>query len=141
VFVGGAWATRSRQAPRSNAARAPLVYVSDTTGALQKRLAAGERADLVVVTGPAMDALQQENRVVAGTRVDLARALIGVGVRAGALAPDLSTPDTFKAPSSRRGVCVNPASGGTSGTISGLQRMGIAEAMAKSSTGRGIGRR
>ncbi len=36
-----------------------LVYVSDTTGALQKRLAAGEKADLVIVAGPGMDMLQK----------------------------------------------------------------------------------
>lgn len=33
--------------------------------ALQRSLAAGEKADLVVVTAPAMDALQKENRVAA----------------------------------------------------------------------------
>jgi molybdate transport system substrate-binding protein len=110
-----------------------LVYVSDTTGALQKRLAAGEKADLIVVTSTAMDTLQKDNRVVAGSRVDLARALIGVGVRAGAASPDLSTAETFKAAllKARSVSYVNPASGGTSGTyFEGLmQRMGIADAM------------
>ena len=71
--------------------------------------------------------------MVAGSRVDLARALIGVGVRAGASSPDLSTPDTFKAAllKARSVSYVNPASGGTSGTyFEGLlQRMGIADAM------------
>lgn len=135
VFVGGAVTGPVREAGAAFARSSghTLVYVSDTTGALQKRLAAGERADLVIVAGPAMDTLQKENRVVAGTRVDLARALIGVGVRAGAPSPDLSTPDTFKAAllKARSVSYVNPASGGTSGTyFEGLlQRMGIAEAM------------
>jgi len=135
VFVGGAMTGPVKAAgddfSRSSGHR--LVYVSDTTGALQKRLAAGEKADLVVVTSQAMDALQKENRVVAGSRVDLARALIGVAVRAGAASPDLSTPDTFKAAllKARSVSYVNPASGGTSGTyFEGLmQRMGIADAM------------
>ena len=135
VFVGGAM-TEPVKAAGAGFARSSgntLVYVSDTTGALQKRLAAGEKADLIVVTSTAMDALQKENRVVAGSRVDLARALIGVGVRAGASLPDLSTPDTFKAAllKARSVSYVNPASGGTSGTyFEGLmQRMGIADAM------------
>ena len=135
VFVGGAL-TRPVQEAGAAFARSSgntIVYVSDTTGALQKRLAAGEKADLVVVAAPAMDALQKENRVVAGSRIDLARALIGVGVRAGASSPDLSTPDTFKTALLRaRSVSyVNPAAGGTSGTyFEGLmQRMGIADAM------------
>jgi molybdate transport system substrate-binding protein len=135
VFVGGAMTRPAEEAgaafARSSGHR--LVYVSDTTGALQKRLASGERADVIIVAAPAMDALQKENRVMVGTRVDLARALIGVGVRAGAPSPDLSTPDTFKAALLRaRSVSyVSPASGGTSGTyFEGLlQRMGIADAM------------
>lgn len=135
VFVGGAMTGPVREAGAAFARSSghTLVYVSDTTGALQKRLAAGERADLVIVAGPAMDTLQKENRVVAGSRVDLARALIGVGVRAGAPSPDLSDADTFKAAllKARSVSYVNPASGGTSGTyFEGLlQRMGIAEAM------------
>src|SRR4029077_17427799 len=52
---------------------------------------------------------------------------------AGAPAPDLSTPDTFKAAllKARSVSYVNPASGGTSGTyFEGLlKRMGIADAM------------
>ncbi len=110
-----------------------IVYVSDTTGVLQKRLVAGEKADLVIVAGPVMDVLIKEHRVVAGTRVDLARALIGVGVRVGAAAPDLSTADSFRAAllAARSISYVTPAVGGTSGTyIAGLlERMGIAEAM------------
>jgi len=135
VLVGGAMTLPVREAgtafARSSNSR--FVYVTDTTGALQKRLAAGERADVIVLAAPAMEALQKGNRVVAGTRVDLARALIGVGVRAGAPSPDLSTPDTFKAAllKARSLSYVSPAAGGTSGTyIDGLlQRMGIAEAM------------
>lgn len=135
VFVGGAMTGPVREAgdawARTSGSR--VVYVSDTTGALQRRLAAGERADIVVVTAPAMETLQKENRIAAGSRVDLARALIGVGVRAGAASPDLSTQDAFRAAllKARTVAYVSPASGGTSGTyFEGLlQRMGIAEAM------------
>ena len=135
VLVGGAVTVPVKEAGAAftRATGNTLVYVSDTTGALQKRLAAGEKADLVVVAGPGMDGLQKANLVVAGSRVDLARALIGVGVRAGAASPDLSTPETFRAAllKARSVSYVNPASGGTSGTyFEGLlQRMGIADAM------------
>ena len=135
VFVGGAMTepVKAAGAVFARASGHTLVYVTDTTGALQKRLAAGEKADLVIVAGPGMDILQKQNLVVAASRVDLARALIGVGVRAGASSPDLSTPDTFKAAllKARSVAYVNPASGGTSGTyFEGLlQRIGIADAM------------
>ena len=135
VFVGGAVTAPVKEVgvAFTRASGNRVVYVSDTTGALQKRLAAGEKADLVVVAGPGMDMLQRDNLVLAGSRVELARALIGVGVKAGAPSPDLSTPETFKAAllKARSVSYVNPASGGTSGTyFEGLlQRMGIAEAM------------
>jgi molybdate transport system substrate-binding protein len=135
VFVGGAMSGPVTEVGNAFAKSAGhrIVYVTDTTGALQKRLASGERADVIVVTSTAIEALQKDNKVVAGSRVDLARALVGVGVRAGAPSPDLSTPDTFKAAllQARSVSYVNPASGGTSGTyFEGLlQRMGIFDAM------------
>lgn len=122
--VGGAFARTSKN---------KLVYVVDTTGSLQKKLAAGEKADVIVVTSAAIDALEKSNLVVKGTKVDLARGLIGVAVRAGAASPDLSTTDTFKAAllKAKSVSYVNPASGGTSGTyFEGLLgKMGIASQM------------
>jgi molybdate transport system substrate-binding protein len=135
IFVGGAMTGPLKEAGAAftRSSGKQVVNISDTTGALQKRLAAGEKADLIVVAAPAMDALQKEDRVIPGSRVDLARALIGVGVRAGAASPDLSTPETFKAAllKARSVSYVNPAAGGTSGTyFEGLlARMGIADAM------------
>jgi molybdate transport system substrate-binding protein len=135
VFVGGAVTVPVKDAGGSytKSSGATIVYVSDTTGGLQKRLAAGEHADLVVATAPGMDALAQQKLIAAESRVDLARALIGVAVKAGAPLPDLSTPDTFKAAllKARSLSYVSPAAGGTSGTyIEGLlQKMGIADVM------------
>ncbi len=110
-----------------------LDYVSDTTGALQKRLAAGEKADVVVVTAAGLDAMQKENRIVPASRTDLVRALIGVAVRPGASSPNLSSADAFKASllAARSVSYVNPRAGGTSGTyFEGLmKRMGIADQM------------
>src|SRR3954467_891557 len=120
VFSGGAMSEPVRELGGVYAAssKSKVTYVVDTTGALQKRLAAGDKADLIVVTSAAIDALEKNNLVVKGTKVDLARGLIGVGVRAGAASPNLSTADTFKAAllKARSVSYVNPASGGTSGT-------------------------
>ena len=135
VFVGGAMTETVEKIGAEFAKQTghKLDYVSDTTGALQKRLAAGEKADLVVVTAAGLDALQKENRVIAASRTNLVRALIGVAVRQGASSPDLSSADAFKKSllSARSVSYVNPAAGGTSGTyFEGLlKRMGIAEAM------------
>jgi len=135
VFVGGAVTAAVKDAGAAYERRTGtmVVYVSDTTGGLQKRLAAGEKADVVVATAPGLDAMEKEKLTVRGTRANLARALIGVAVKAGAPSPDLSTPDAFKAAllKARSLSYVSPAAGGTSGTyIEGLlQKMGIADAM------------
>ena len=108
-----------------------LDFVVDTTGALQKRLRSGEKADIILVSAPGMAALEKEQLIMPGTRVDLASAAIGVSVRAGAASPDLSSPEAFKKAmlSARSIALVDPKAGGTSGIyLDGLfQRMGIGE--------------
>jgi molybdate transport system substrate-binding protein len=67
VFVGGAMTETVEKIGADFAKKTgnKLDYVSDTTGALQKRLAAGEKADVVVVTAAGVDAMQKENRITA----------------------------------------------------------------------------
>ncbi len=135
IFTGGALTVPVHEVgaafERSSGSR--LVYVTDTTGALTKRLTSGEKADVIVVTGAAIDTLEKNGQVVKGSKVDLARGLIGVGVRAGAPSPDLSTTETFKAAllKAKTVSYVNPAAGGTSGTYFDglLKKMGIADQM------------
>ncbi len=55
------------------------------------RLQRGEPADVVIVAGAALDDLIAQGRVLAGSRVDLARSSIGMVVRAGARKPDISS--------------------------------------------------
>jgi molybdate transport system substrate-binding protein len=68
------------------------------TGTLdvQKRLAGGELYDLVIMAGPAIDEQAALGKVVAGSRVDLAKSAVGAGVKAGASKPDISTVDALK---------------------------------------------
>lgn len=135
VFSGGATAEAVKDvgATFARTSGTTPVYVVDTSGSLQKKLAAGEKADVVVVTSAAIDALEKSGLVVRGTKVEVARGLIGVAVRAGAPSPDLSTLDTFKAAllEAKSVSYVDPALGGTSGIyFEGLLgRMGIAEQM------------
>lgn len=135
VFVGGAMTETVEKigAQYAKASGNKLDYVSDTTGALQKRLQSGEKADVVVVTAAGVDALQKENRIAPGTRTTLVRALIGVAMQPNGTVPDLSSPDSFKVAllKARSVAYVNPAAGGTSGTyFEGLmKRMGIYDQM------------
>jgi molybdate transport system substrate-binding protein len=68
------------------------------TGTLdvQKRIAAGETYDLIIMAGPAIDDFIKAGKIVAGSRIDIARSGVGVGVRAGAPKPDISTTEAFK---------------------------------------------
>ena len=68
------------------------------TGTLdvQKRIAAGETYDLIIMAGPAIDDFIKSGKIVPGSRVDLARSGVGVAVRAGAPKPDISSTEALK---------------------------------------------
>jgi len=68
------------------------------TGTLDanKRLAAGETYDLLIMSAPAIEDHIKAGKVVAGSRVDLAKSGVGVGVKAGAPKPDISTTEALK---------------------------------------------
>ena len=68
------------------------------TGTLdaEKRLAAGEQYDLLIMAEDAIDAHLKDGKLARGSRVDLARSGVGVGVKAGARKPDISSVDALK---------------------------------------------
>jgi ABC-type molybdate transport system substrate-binding protein len=68
------------------------------TGTLDanKRLAAGETYDLLIMSAPSIDEHIKTGKVVSGSRVDLAKSGVGVGVKAGAAKPDISTTEPLK---------------------------------------------
>jgi molybdate transport system substrate-binding protein len=67
-----------------------------TVGALQAKLEAGETADVLILGAPALAKLEQAGALVAGSRKDIARTSIGVAVREGTKAPDISTGEAFR---------------------------------------------
>jgi molybdate transport system substrate-binding protein len=68
------------------------------TGTLdvQKRIAAGETYDVIIMAGPAIDDYIKSGKIVQGSRADLAKSGVGVAVRAGAPKPDISSTDALK---------------------------------------------
>jgi molybdate transport system substrate-binding protein len=68
------------------------------TGTLdaQRRIAAGETFDLIIMAGPAIDDYIKAGKIVAGSRVDLAKSGVGVAVGAGAPKPDIGTTEALK---------------------------------------------
>ncbi len=65
-------------------------------GSIPNRLKRGEIADLVIVADDLLRRLIEEGRVVAESRVPLARSFIGIAVRAGAPKPDVSSADALR---------------------------------------------
>ena len=63
---------------------------------IPSRLERGEPVDVVILAAPALDDLIRQGKVVAGSRVDLVRSVIGMAVRAGAPKPDISTVEALK---------------------------------------------
>jgi molybdate transport system substrate-binding protein len=107
--------------------------VVGTTGVLQDRVRKGEKADIIEVTSVGMDQLEKEKLVAPGTRVELARANIGVAVRDGSPAIDISTPDALKQRllAARSIAYIDPVAGGQAGAaiVGLLQKLGITEQM------------
>lgn len=104
-----------------------------TVGQTRQKLASGEPVDVVIMTDAAIDDVARQGAVVAGSRTDLARTGMGVGVREGAPKPDIATTEAFKAMllGAKSIVYVDPAQGATSGVHfkSILERLGIADAV------------
>jgi molybdate transport system substrate-binding protein len=66
-------------------------------GAMKEALLAGEPCDLMVTTGPMVDALVAEGRLRPGGQAALGRVRTGVAVRRGTPHPDVSTPQALAA--------------------------------------------
>jgi len=97
------------------------------SGALMKRIAAGESPDLIIANADNIDGLIKDGKVK-GTRTDIARAQVGISIKAGLPKPDISTPDAV-----RRTLLDAKAVAYSAGGLSGnafenvLAKLGIAE--------------
>jgi molybdate transport system substrate-binding protein len=66
------------------------------TADVMKRMKAGETFDAVILASDSLEELIDTSRVMAGSRSDVARSLVGVAVRNGVPKPDISTTDAVK---------------------------------------------
>jgi molybdate transport system substrate-binding protein len=95
------------------------------------QLRRGVAADVVILAREGLKDLIAENRIAAGTDIDLARSVIGMIVRAGAPKPDISTVDAFKQTLLRaKSVAMSSSTSGVYLTTVLFPRLGIADQMA-----------
>ena len=101
----------------------------NTVGAHKEHFVRGEKTDVIILSFPAIEALEKEGRLVAGSRTDLGLAACGVAVRDGMMMPNIATVESFKRMLHNAGsIAANdPAHGGSSGIHLAdlLKRMGL----------------
>lgn len=98
--------------------------------AVKREIDAGEPFDVVLSLPPVIDELVKDGKIAAGTRAELARAGVGVGVRAGAPKPDISSVEAFKRALLNANAVAHSAEGASGVYFKGLlDRLGIAEEM------------
>lgn len=106
-----------------------LVVTYGLAAVLKQSFADGRAdADVLVLTSPLIEDLAKQGKVAAGSKVDVARSGVGVGVKAGAPRPDISTPDALKN-AVLAAKSVGFAKEGASGVAfaRALERLGITE--------------
>src|SRR5438093_51053 len=70
--------------------------MGDSPEAIPTRLARGESADVVILDGAAADELGKRGVVRGDSKVELARSLIGMVVRAGVAKPDIGSIEALR---------------------------------------------
>jgi len=90
--LGPQWAKTSGNTLKTQLG--PSMGKSDE--AIPNRLARGEKIDVVIMVGYALDDLIKQGKVIPGSRVELADSPIGMVVRKGQPKPNIATMDAFK---------------------------------------------
>jgi ABC-type molybdate transport system substrate-binding protein len=110
------------------------VFGASTGGAadsIPARLGRGERADVVIASAQAVDALIAAGAVEAGTRRDLVLSRIGMAVRAGAAQPDISSVEALvRTLREARSIAYSASVSGTYLATELFPRLGLADEIA-----------
>jgi molybdate transport system substrate-binding protein len=100
--------------------------------AIQQKLSAGEKPDMVLMPVPAIEARVKDGTFRDDARAALGTVRVGLVVREGAKAPDISSLDAFKASmlAAKSVVQANPAATPSGGHLAKVwEQLGIADAM------------
>ena len=97
---------------------------------LRDKIQAGEPFDAAILTSDVLDDLIKQGKIAAGTRVEISRTGMGVGVRAGAPKPDISTPEALKRTLlNAKSISFNPTGASAAHTYDMFARLGITDAV------------
>jgi molybdate transport system substrate-binding protein len=105
--------------------------MGDSPEAIPARLARGEAADVVILDGGAADELGKRGLVRADSKIELARSLIGMVVRAGEAKPDIGSVEALRATLlAAKSIAYSDSGSGIYLSTTLFPRLGIAEQVA-----------
>jgi len=105
--------------------------MGDSPEAIPARLARGESADVVILDGGAADELGRRGLVRAASKVELARSLVGMVVRAGAAKPDIGSVEAFRSTLlAAKSVAYSDSGSGTYLSTTLFPQLGVADQLA-----------
>jgi molybdate transport system substrate-binding protein len=105
-----------------------LKMTFGTAVPLKREIDGGETFDVVILTPPLVQDLVKSGKVVAGSPASVAKAGVGVGIRAGAPKPDISTVESFKRTLLNAKSIIYSKEGQSGAHMAGLVvRLGLAE--------------
>jgi molybdate transport system substrate-binding protein len=137
VSSGGFAAAYKALAPEFERATGNTLVTSwgpsmgNTPDAVPTRIQRGEPIDVVIMVGYALGDLVNGGKVIADSRVDLARSSIGVAVRAGAPKPDISSVESLRrALLAAESIAYSDSASGVYVSTELFKRLGIADQVA-----------
>jgi molybdate transport system substrate-binding protein len=111
------------------ATRGPSM--GDSPEAIPARLGRGEAADVVILDGSAADELGRRDLVRADSKIELARSLIGMVVRAGAEKPDIGSVESLRSTLlAAKSIAYSDSGSGTYLATTLFPKLGIADQIA-----------
>jgi molybdate transport system substrate-binding protein len=97
---------------------------------LRDKIQAGEPFDAAILTSDVLDDLIKQGKIAQAGRAEISRTGLGVGVRAGAAKPDISTADALKKTLlAAKSISFNPTGASAAHTYDIFARLGITDAV------------
>jgi molybdate transport system substrate-binding protein len=115
------------QSQCEKSAGGPLAIQFNSTASVKKKIEAGEAFDVTMITREAIDDLIKQGKIANGSKVNLGRSELGIGIRAGAAKPDIRTVAALKRAFLEAKSITFPKDGASRGFIEQMfEKMGIA---------------
>ncbi len=107
-----------------------LVMQFNSSKNLRDKIQAGEPFDAAILTSNVLDDLIKQGKIAPGGRAEIALSRIGMGVRAGATKPDISTAESMRRTlMNAKAISFNPTGASAAHTNDMLAKLGIAQAV------------